>query len=72
MRQNASKFRAENARYRLKPYASTSPKTHSPNLRGCCFEVAPQCAALPGVSITAWNGSSGSAPAWARGSEAPH
>ena len=23
-------------------------------------------------SITAWNGSSGSAPAWARGSGAPH
>jgi len=37
-RKNASKVRAENARYRLKPYASTSRKDGSPNVRGCCFE----------------------------------
>ena len=33
MPQNASKVRAENARYRLKPYASTSRKDGSPNER---------------------------------------
>ena len=39
-RKNASKVRAENACYRLKPYASTSRKGGSPNVRGCCFERA--------------------------------
>ena len=62
-----AKVPAENTPYRLKPFASTLRKTGLPNVTDCCFEVAQRCAPLPGVSITAWTGSSGSAPALGHG-----
>jgi hypothetical protein len=37
-RKNAAKVLAEDAQYRLKPFASASRKTGSPSVKGCCFE----------------------------------
>jgi hypothetical protein len=59
MQQNAAKVLAENAQYCLKPFVSTSRKTGSANVRGCCFEVARRCAALPDAGSADANGRPG-------------